>query len=130
VSARDGNLEIYTMDTDPATSDANNRTKTPGADELTPDWSPSGRRILFTKFQSGQCDLFTMRPDGSDRVRLTSTRILVITPAFSPDGKKITFARFSFSSDTEIYTMRADGTNPNNRTNNTRDDELPDWQPR
>jgi TolB protein len=39
-SNRDGNAEIYTMDTDPATDDAINRTNNDTAVEFEPSWQP------------------------------------------------------------------------------------------
>ena len=52
-------------------------------------------------------------------------------PAFSPDGTKITF-NFSSTSPSvtpEIYVADPDGSNRVNITNDTTNDEMPDWQP-
>jgi len=42
------------------------------ADVYGPKWSPDGTRILFGKDINGQNDLFTMRADGTDQVRVTT----------------------------------------------------------
>jgi Tol biopolymer transport system component len=40
-----------------------------------PSFSPNGRRIIFSHYPSlGTLDLFTMRPDGTHRKRVTATR--------------------------------------------------------
>ena len=50
------------------------RTLTTGYDNL-PGWSPDGSRILFTrKVDDVNFDIFTIRPDGSDLLRVTSHR--------------------------------------------------------
>jgi len=62
-----------------------------------PDWSPGGRRIVFTTqvFQDRPAPkLFTVRPDGSHLTQLThpSRPHGDVSPAYSPDGRKILFA--------------------------------------
>ena len=50
------------------------RTLTTSYDNL-PAWSPDGSRILFTRKVDGvNFDIFTVRPDGSDLLRVTSHR--------------------------------------------------------
>ena len=50
------------------------RTLTTGYDNL-PGWSPDGSRVLFTrKVDDVNFDIFTIRPDGSDLLRVTSHR--------------------------------------------------------
>ena len=50
------------------------RTLTTSYDNL-PAWSPDGSRILFTrKVDDVNFDIFTIRPDGSDLLRVTSHR--------------------------------------------------------
>jgi TolB protein len=75
-----------------------------------PDWSPSGKRILF-----GSDDLFTIRPDGTHLHRLDITSKRDEHPSWSPDGRRIVYeaARINDESQEEfhaLFTMRADGT--------------------
>ena len=66
VSARDGNFELYTMD-----SDGSNETRitNTAAHEQGPVWSPDGSKILF--YRSG--DLFLVNPDGTGETNITNT---------------------------------------------------------
>ena len=46
----------------------------PAYDNL-PGWSPDGSRILFTRrVDAVNFDVYTIRPDGSDLLRLTTSR--------------------------------------------------------
>ena len=63
-----------------------------------PTWSPDGRRIAFSKCLSG-CNIFTVSPDGTGLVQLTTVRNAE-GPSWSPDGTLIAFTLSRFSSDT------------------------------
>jgi Tol biopolymer transport system component len=78
-------------------------------------WSPSGKRLVFDRLVSGcgcggtgNYDLFTIRSDGSNQIRLTRTERPEVNPAWSPGGKKIAFAK-TFSRFYAIFVMKADG---------------------
>jgi len=111
--------------------------KWPGAGE--PDWSPDGKRLLFSTFCAfGGCgqpptgaQLFTVKPNGRSLKKLTDLPGNSYQPAWSPDGKKIVFARHRRLSDEgDIYTMRADGTRLRRLTNRPKlDSHRPDWGP-
>jgi WD40 repeat protein len=58
----------------------------------TPAWSPDGQRLVFTGYDGGLSDLFTVNADGSDLRRLTNDRYADLQPSWSPDGKTIVFA--------------------------------------
>src|SRR5205823_14703297 len=64
-------------------------------------------RIAFP-MGTGNVDIYTVRPDGSDVKRLTTVRGFDGCPAYSPDGRKIA----SCSDRTgryQIWLMKADG---------------------
>ena len=81
-----------------------------------PDWSPvpapdGHHRIAFTQldFATGEYDLYVVRPDGSDLVRLTSTPDRdEIGASWSPDGTRLVF-RESFPQTMIVATLGADG---------------------
>ena len=74
-----------------------------------------------------------MEADGDDQTRLTFDDLSDFVPAWSPDGRKITFSSFrnateeDFNSD--IYTMRADGSHLKQLTRDVSFDAESDWQP-
>jgi TolB protein len=85
-----------------------------------PDYSPNGKRIAFTHPFEDRDALFTMKADGSDRVRLaiqcTDTCLGVSDAAWAPNGRGIVFERAfgpivdDNASVLELVTARADGT--------------------
>jgi TolB protein len=73
----------------------------------------------------GYPKIYTMKPNGDNKTRLTNSRNFDGSPAFSPNGKKI-----AFESDQDIYTMSATGTDKKNvtRSNNVEESD-PAWSP-
>ena len=81
--------------------------------------------ILFLSTQDGDSDLYTMKPDGSNRIRLTHSRDLEQTPMWSPDGTKIAFSGHG----SDIYVMNADGAEEVRLTHRQRFESFPAWSP-
>ena len=54
-----------------------------------PLWSPRGDLIMFTRLAQGDYDIYTIRPDGTDLKRLTTSRGNDAHQAWSPDGEQI-----------------------------------------
>lgn len=110
-----------------------NLTNHPALDGM-PDWSPDGRRIAFVSNRDGPGDIYLMKPDGTDIVRLTfnaESRMdgrWFANPDWSPDGRKIAFVS-DRDGDQEIYVINADGTNLLRLTANPGEDGTPSWSP-
>jgi Tol biopolymer transport system component len=77
-------------------------------------WSPTDDRIAFRNYiSSGESDVYTMGPDGSSRVQLTSGVGDELEPRWSPDGRRILYRDPVIGSDeSELWVMKADGSNP------------------
>jgi len=59
-----------------------------------PAWSPDGSRIAFSSDRGGWRAIWTMRPDGSDLVQVTTDPAARdFEPSWSPDGRRIVFRR-------------------------------------
>ena len=83
-SVRDGNYEVYIMNTDG--SHQVNLTQN-RADDFQAVWSPTGEQILFVSDRDGGThDLYLMNPDGSDirRVFKRKRRINRSNPSLGP----------------------------------------------
>jgi Tol biopolymer transport system component len=85
-----------------------------------PDWSPTGRRIVFGSQIFGDRPaprVFTVRPNGSHLKRLTSAsrHHSDASPAYSPNGRKIVFAsdrRYDDFCCSDLFIVDADGGHP------------------
>jgi len=86
-----------------------------------PTFSPDGSRILFYSWNDN--GFFTMRLDGSDRRRVSSSTEDAY-PAWSPDGKRIAFSLFEKYFN--VWVMNADGSG---RTKIIEGCEQPSWSP-
>ncbi len=130
-SDRDGNREIYTMDSEG--SGLQRVTDHPASDEF-PAWSPAWTRIAFQSDRNGNWDIYSIRadcdptqPDAATRCdlrQLTDDPGDDTLPAWSPDGRFIAFVS-TRDGNPEIYAMNSDGQEQIRLTNN----EVGDWSP-
>lgn len=78
-----------------------------------PAWSPNGKRLAFTGYDSGGgTDVYSMRADGTDVRRLTENAGYhggSRAPSYSPGGGRIVFLAEGYHAPTTITTMRTDG---------------------
>ncbi len=89
-------------------------------EERAPDWSPDGKRILYS-CRKGEAlegrsvptfEICIMNADGSGQKRITNNRVAELTLAWSPDGKTLIFHRaVDGPGKFQLFTINADGTN-------------------
>jgi Tol biopolymer transport system component len=135
-SDRDGDAEIYTVNTDG--SRVHRLTSNTSFDGY-PNWSPNGQKIAFQSdrddAEPNQVEIYTMRTDGRDQRRLTFHAFPDYTPAWSPNGCKIAYIGFPDVTaedpfaNADVFTINVDGSDQENLTNDPRFDFAPDWQP-
>ncbi len=119
------------------TAKPKNITNSPEAIDEDPDWSPDGKKILFTshlvaddKLDSATAEIYVMNANGKGkRARLTNNSEEERAPAWSPDGKRIVYACRKGGTDFEICVMNADGTGQVQLTDNTLGDLTSSWSP-
>lgn len=85
-------------------------------------------RLVFETNRDGNYEIYSMEPDGSLPLRLTSNAVFDRQPVWSPDGTKVAFAS-NRSGRFEIWIANADGTSPARRTVTTTQDIHPAWSP-
>lgn len=133
VSQRDGNRDIYVMDTDG--QNVANLTRHP-ADDWMPAWSPDGRQLAFASFRDGSWEIYVMNtacittpetcPD--NLTQITANGSGSMSPVYSPDGKRIAF-NSKANGNWDIYTMTASGTDIRQITTDPGNDLAPAWSP-
>jgi TolB protein len=108
--------EIYLLDADG--SNLTRLTDDPGGD-LSPAWSPDGRRIASVRasvedVESGKTFIYVMNADGSGATPVTSGAGNgcdgLYGTSWSPDGQQLAFARGCWDGDAEVWVVNADGT--------------------
>jgi Tol biopolymer transport system component len=126
-SGRDGNNEIYTMDTNGA--NLVNLTNNP-ADDQSPTWSPDGLWIAFTSNRDGNQEIYIMRTDGSELSNLSNNSANDREPFWGRTGglfgnKEVIVYTSDRDGNQEIYVMDIDGQNQFNLTMNSANDYSP-----
>jgi len=124
-SDRDGNFEIYLMDTD---GGGQIRLTENPSEDYAPEWSPDGKRLAFVSNRDGNTEIYLMNVDGTSQTRLTNNTANDLHPVWSPDGSRIAFVT-DRNGNEEIYLMNTDGSNQTNLTNNLADDSSFSYSP-
>ncbi|HEU5430915.1 MAG TPA: DPP IV N-terminal domain-containing protein, partial [Thermomicrobiales bacterium] len=123
----DGDFEIFTMNGD---GDGIVQLTKNDQDDVTPVWSPNGKRLAFGRFGPGDTvEIWVMDADGQNQRQLTQFDAFSYSPTWSPNGNNIAFASDA-DGDFEIYVMDADGGDTQQLTHNDAVDDLPSWSPR
>ena len=96
--------------------------------EVSPEYSPGGTRLAFSRRVSGNWDIYRLSGSVSTLTRLTTSAAADGDPAWSPDGAHIAFDS-NRAGNYEIYSMAEDGSDVHRLTNNAAKDLEPSWSP-
>jgi Tol biopolymer transport system component len=133
-SDRDGDdfraNNLYTIS--PDGSNLQQITNLTGASASSPDWSPDGSRIAFSKLIGSESasDIFTIGADGNNSQRITNSNTVASYPSWSPDGNEIAYHRLDEEVNYEIYKKNADGSGSAVNLTETQGDifnQFPSW---
>lgn len=126
-SNRDGNFEIYIMDSDG--SNQRRLTDSP-VDDFFPEFSPSGGLLLYWSYQEGPpliARLNWILPDGSQQ-GLFADHVSAWT-AWSPDSKFVAYTSGGGKGNLDIYAGYSGGGTPGQLTTDPATDIMPAWSP-
>ena len=59
--------------------------------DIDPEWSPDGKKIIFSSDRGGKMDLWIKDLETGDLLQVTSIEEIAAFPSWSPDGQKIAF---------------------------------------
>ena len=131
-SDRTGHNEIFVVDAD---GSALRQVTHDGTDSFHPFWSSDGRRLIYCSADPPRAgstevdEIYTVRPDGSDRTRVVRLGGINTFASISPNGKRILFRKLLSDGNSEVWVMGHDGREPRNLTNDPAFDGWPGWSP-
>ena len=93
-----------------------------------PNWSPDGRRVVFTSAGLGSLRIGTMDADGRNFRWLTTPPDWAWNPVWSPDGAWVLFLGRRDEIE-DLYRIRADGSDEQRLTDDALIESEPIWSP-
>ncbi len=81
-------------------------------DNRQPNWSPSGNKILYQKFDNEQWNIWIMNTDGTNNFQVTANLGNCTDASFTGDGKAIVFSSDFEAKISNIFKIDINGQNP------------------
>jgi TolB protein len=128
VDSIDGQIYRRWLDLHSLRADPERRVTQSGGVKQNLSAAPDGRWLVFSTFNAGYYNLFTMRTNGHDLRPLTNRSAWDTMPAWSPDGAWVAFAS-DIDISAELYRLRVDGSRLERLTDNLESDTMPAWSP-
>ena len=98
--------------------------------DVSPSYSPDGRKIVFNSSRHGNPHIYVMNSDGSNVNRITFKGKYNTEPVWSPRGDKIAYTgRIKKGKEIDIITMNIDGSSKRRLTGSQGRNESPTWSP-
>ncbi|MGQ9508829.1 MAG: Tol-Pal system beta propeller repeat protein TolB [Thermodesulfobacteriota bacterium] len=95
---------------------------------LSPAWSPDGKKIIFTSYLKRNPDLYMIELNRGGLHRLSFQPGLNASPSWSPDGKRLA-VMLSREGKSEIAVLDSNGENPRFLTKGHGNESSPSWSP-
>lgn len=91
-----------------------------------PVWTPDSKNIIYVSWEDEDPEIYSMKPDGTNKMKLTDTDKRDENPVVTRDGKFILFtSKRNLTMDSEVYIMTIDGKNQTPLTNHYNSDTYP-----
>jgi TolB protein len=113
-------------------ADGSDRRRLTDGKDLAPSFSPTGRRILFSRLSDDGLALMSIRVDGSHPRRLQPPWTVADPGLYSPNGRWIAYGSTRFGGDgdrSRIFLMRPNGSHNHPITTASEDIGPVDWSP-
>lgn len=125
-SDRDGFKELYLMD-----YDGRNQRRITGHRSLSlaPDWSPSGDALAYVSYFEGPAGVYRVELASGEKRPVLAGEGFHASPSHSADGERIVLTRSLEGGNTEIFTVRVDGSGLRRLTHASGIDTNPAWSP-
>jgi TolB protein len=125
VAERTGNKEVYMCDYD----GKNIKQLTHNNSiNLSPRWSPNGRRVMFTSYKLGSPVLYERTISSGRERAISKSKGINIGGRWSPDGNKVALT-LSIDRNPELYVLNMESKKKKRITRNHGIDVSPSWSP-